>query len=294
MASYTLKMDPSEAPDIRRFLLQHGFEITDVPHTIFGAKGPGCVVNFYKSGKLLLQGKEADTWRGLMGDVTAAARPYHSALSKHPKPQPEQWIGTDEAGKGDYFGPLVITGVAIKRKDLEILQTLGVDDSKAIADGRVQEMVLGITALCEVETIIISAAKYNQLHPQMRSVNRMLAWGHGKAIEALLERTDASWVLIDRFAQMPQIRRGFGPLGLAANIDAWPKAEEDPAVAAASIIARAAYLRSLASLSKRYGLQIKSGAGAPTLAVARRFVSMHGKEALNEVAKVHFATTDQI
>ena len=294
MASYTLKMDPSEAPDIRRFLLEHGFEIKDVPHTIFGAKGPGCVVNFYTSGKLLLQGKEADTWRGLMGDVTAAARPYHTALSKHPRPPPEQWIGTDEAGKGDYFGPLVITGVAIKRKDLEILQTLGVDDSKAVADGRIREMVQGIEALCETETIVISAAKYNQLHPQMRSVNRMLAWGHGKAIEALLARTDASWVLIDRFAQMPQIRRGLGPLGLQAHVDAWPKAEEDPAVAAASIIARAAYLRSLASMSKRYGLQIKSGAGAPTLAVARRFVSMHGKEALNDVAKVHFATTDQI
>lgn len=294
MASYTLKIDPAEAPAIRRFLLEHGFELRDVPHAIFGARGPGCVVNFYKSGKLLLQGKEADAWRGLMGDVTDAALPYKTALSKHPDPPPAMWIGTDEAGKGDYFGPLTVTGVAIKRADLEILQTLGVDDSKAVADGRIGEMVGGIEALCETETIVISAQKYNELHPKMRNVNRMLAWAHGKAIEALLERTDASWVLIDRFAQLPQIRRGLGPLGSAVALDARPKAEEDPAVAAASILARAAYLRVLKSLSRQWRIQLKPGAGAPTLAVARRFVSMHGKEALDQVAKVHFATTQQI
>lgn len=294
MASYTLKIDPDEAPLIRKFLLEHGFELKTVPHAIFGARGPGCVVNFYTSGKLLLQGKEADAWRGLLGDVTAAARPYHTALGRHPKPLPAQWIGTDEAGKGDYFGPLTVTGVAIKRADLEILQTLGVDDSKAVADGRLREMVQGIEALCETETIVISAAKYNQLHPQMRTVNRMLAWAHGKAIEALLDRTDADWVLIDRFTQMPEIRRGLGPLGSQARVDAWPKAESDPAVAAASILARAAYLRVLAGLSKQYRIQLKPGAGAPTLAVARRFVAMHGKEALDAVAKTHFATTQQI
>lgn len=294
MASYTLKIDPAEAPAVRRFLLEQGFEMRDVPHTIFGARGPGCVVNFYKSGKLLLQGKEADAWRGLLGDVTDAALPYKSALSKHPDPPPACWIGTDEAGKGDYFGPLTVTGVAIKRKDLEILQTLGVDDSKAVADTRINEMVSGIKALCETETIVITPEKYNALHPKMRNVNRMLAWAHGKAIEALLERTDASWVLIDRFAQLPQIRRGLGPLGSEVALDAWPKAEEDPAVAAASILARAAYLRVLGSLSRQWRIQLKPGAGAPTLAVARRFVSMHGKAALDSVAKVHFATTQQI
>ena len=296
-SSYTLKIDAAEAPQIRQFFLEHGFEFSDAPHAFWRAKGVGCVAVFYASGKLLLQGKEADVWRGLLGDETADARPFHRALQKQPKPAPTRWVGTDEAGKGDYFGPLVVAGVAIRRGDLDILQTLGVDDSKAIPDARIGQMEQGIKALCDTEVIFIGPAKYNALYAKFENLNRLMAWAHSKVIENLLERNAderPDWILVDRFANDKVMTRALGPLARETRFDQWPRAEEDPAVAAASVLARGAFLRGLASLSRKYGVQLRAGAGQPTLASARTFIDRHGKGELGQVAKLHFKTTDQV
>ncbi|MCA9538151.1 MAG: ribonuclease HIII [Myxococcales bacterium] len=295
--TYTLKLPGEEAPRLRLFFSDHGFEMGDAPHAFWRAAGPGCNATFYTSGKLLLQGKEADVWRGLLGDETVEARPYYRALKRHPNPPPACWAGSDEAGKGDYFGPLVVAGVAVKRADLEVLHTLGVDDSKALADSRLPEMVQAITALCDTEVFFIGPAKYNELHGRMGNINRMMAWAHGRVLEALIERggeTGPDWLLVDRFAPDAVMLQGLGPRGRATRFDQWPKAEEDPAVAAASVLARAAFLRGLASLSKRFGLNLPPGAGPQVLTAGRRFLEAHGRGMLGEVAKVHFDTTRQI
>ena len=294
MASFTLKLPTDEQDGIRRFFAGHGFEMRDANYAFWQARGPGCNATFYKSGKLLLQGKEADVWRGLLGDETPDARPYHRALSKHPIPVPAEWIGTDEAGKGDYFGPLVVAGVSLKRADLEILSTLGIDDSKAIADDRMPEMETQIRALADTEVIVLRPAKYNDLYDRFGNLNKLLAWAHGRVIENLLERGSADFVLIDKFAHERVLRRGLGTRGRAVRFAARTKAEEDPAVAAASILARSAYVRGIKALSRRFGVRLRLGAGAPTVASAHEFVAKHGKAALSEVAKVHFSTTDKL
>lgn len=292
--SYTLKLPGDEAPRLKAFFLQHGFELRDAPHAFWQARGNGCNATFYQSGKLLIQGKEAEIYRGLLGDDTPDARPYFRALQKQPKPAPATWIGTDEAGKGDYFGPLVVAGVAVKKEDLEILFELGIDDSKALADHRLPAMVQGIEALCRTEVLFIGPAKYNALYARIGNLNKLLAWAHGKVIENLLTQGPADWILVDQFAKGPTLRRALGPLGLAANLTERTKAEEDPACGAASVLARAAYLRGLAALSKRFGVRLHPGAGPPTLAAGHAFIKTHGAAALNDVAKVHFATTKQI
>ena len=296
-ASYTIKIKTELSPEIRQFFIGHGFEMGEAPHALWRAKGPGCNVTFYTSGKLLLQGKEADAWRGLLGDVTADARPYHAALARHPRPQPLRWIGTDETGKGDYFGPLVVAGVSMVRDNIEILQTLGVDDSKALSDSKVPELAEGIRAVCQTEVLLIGPEKYNALYERMGNLNRLMAWAHGRVIENLLERQvepRPDWILVDRFASDHLMKRALGPLGQKTRFDQWPKAESDPAVAAASILARAAFLRGIKNLSKRFGVQLRPGAGGPTLASGRAFLQMHDASALRQVAKLHFATTQQI
>ncbi|MFN3202201.1 MAG: ribonuclease HIII [Bradymonadia bacterium] len=292
--TFTLKIPVSEAPRLKQFFLGHGFEIRDLAHAFWQAKGLGCVASFYKSGKLVMQGPEADTWRGLIGDDTPEARPYASALSKHPKPPPPQWIGTDEAGKGDYFGPLVVAGALIKRDQLELLQTLGIDDSKALSDERLPAMVRGIEAACITEVMVITPAKYNELYARIGNLNKLLSWAHGKVIENLLTREKAPWALVDKFVDERVLRRSLGPLGSSIQVDARTKAEEDPAVGAASVLARAAYLRNLRSLSRRFGVTLSAGAGAPTLRSGRALIEAHGKGALAETAKLHFRTTEQI
>jgi len=292
--SFTLVLPKTEEARLRRFFVDKGFEQREAAHAFWQVRGPGCVATFYQSGKLLIQGPEADLWRGLLGDETPDARPFHAALALHPKPLPAVWLGTDETGKGDYFGPLVVAGVAVRREDLEVLAELGVADSKTLSDDRIGELVTGLRALLRHEELVIMPAKYNALYAKFGNLNRLLAWAHGKVIENLLERGPADWVLVDKFMEPEPFRRGLGERGRVAALTLRTKAEADPAVAAASILARAAFVRSLGGLSKRFGVRLHPGAGAPTLAAGRAFIAAHGAPALGEVAKLHFATTQQL
>ena len=205
------------------------------------------------------------------------------------------WGGTDEAGKGDYFGPLVVAGAALRRRDLELLFELGVDDSKSISDSKIPELERAIKSVCQ--PVSIGPAKYNALYAKIGNLNRLMAWAHAKVIGQLVERSKdepIQWFLIDQFAKGNTMARALGGLADTVRVDQWPKAESDPAVAAASILARAAFLRGVDALSKRYGVRLRLGAGSPTLGSAREFVSLHGREALGDVAKLHFATTQQV
>jgi len=295
--SFTIKLPSSEAPSTREFFLRNGFDFTETPHAFWTARGPGVNATFYRSGKLLLQGKEAEVWRGLLSDVSDHARPFQSGLSRHPSPLPAVWAGTDESGKGDYFGPLVVSGVAVKRGDMELLFTLGVDDCKAIPDGKIPELERAIKGLCQTETLYIGPQKYNALYDKIGNLNTLLAWAHSKVIANLLSDENGlpiEWVLIDRFAPEKTMSKALGDTSKRVRIDQWPKAESDPAVAAASILARGAFLSGLSRLSKRFGLKLSPGAGAPVITSGHRFIEIHGVAALGEVAKLHFATTQQI
>ena len=217
-------------------------------------------------------------------------------MQRHPKPAPEVGGGTDEAGQGDYFGPLVVAGVAVRRVDIELLCALGVDDSKAVNDRKIAEIEPDIRAACSTEVLVIGPKRYNELYERIGNLNRLLAWAHAKVIENLIERTEPSveWVLVDRFAHESMVNRNLGPLGRKTRIDQWPRAESDPAVAAASILARAAYLRGLQRLSRRYDLVLPGGAGAPVLRAGGLFLDAHGRDRLADVAKIHFSTTQQL
>ncbi len=291
--TYTLKIDPGEAPRLRRRFEENLFDFVEAPHAFWQAKGVGCVATFYRSGKLLLQGTEADAWRHLVGEDVPETRPYARALAKHPDPAPSEWIGTDESGKGDYFGPLVVAGVSFSRAHLEVLATLGVEDSKTLSDERMPRMVEAIRALGLTEELVIMPAKYNELYAKMGNLNRMLAWAHGKVIENLLTRGAADWVLVDKFVDDAVFRRSLGEKGRAVRLDLRTKAEEDPAVAAASILARSGFVRGLGSLGRKFGMNLPAGAGAPVLRAGNEFVSRHGRDALGEVGKLHFATSQQ-
>ncbi|MEE2786574.1 MAG: ribonuclease HIII [Myxococcota bacterium] len=295
--SFTIKLNLDDEPSVKRFFADHGFEFRDLNHGFWQARGPGCNASFYRSGKLLIQGKEAEVYRGLLGDVTADARPYHRALTRHPQPAPKTWLGTDEAGKGDYFGPLVVAGAVVYREQLELMVELGVDDSKAISDAKIFEIEAAIKHVCPHEVLFIGPEKYNELYERMGNLNRLLTWCHCKVIENQLSANQTrpiEWVLVDQFVKEAPFRRGLGQLGAQVPLALWPKAESDPAVAAASVLARAAYLRGVERLSQRFGVRLRPGAGQPTLQAGREFLSQHGLDALKLVAKYHFDTTRQL
>ena len=211
-----------------------------------------------------------------------------------PPDAPGGWIGTDEAGKGDYFGPLVVAGVYATEQTAILLRQIGVRDSKTLSDKRIAAMGVEIRNTCPVSIVAIGPERYNQLYAKIRNLNRLLAWAHARVIENLLEKLTCERAVSDQFGDEQYLRRALLEKGKRIQLVQRHRAEDDLAVGAASIIARREFVRRLQQLSQAVGVELAKGAGPPVLVSARRFVEQHGGEALSTVAKLHFKTTQQI
>jgi ribonuclease HIII len=204
----------------------------------------------------------------------------------------EGHIGVDESGKGDYFGPLVVAACFVGPEHLAELD--GVRDSKKLTDAQSIRLSAAILRHCPHKVLVINPAKYNELHASMRNLNKLLAWGHARAIEEVLSQRPAKKVISDQFADPADLKRRLFERGRQVVLESVVRAEADIAVAAASILARAEFLRRLARLGEEFGIALPKGAGPPVLEAAKRFVAKHGKEALGQVAKTHFRTTQTV
>lgn len=207
---------------------------------------------------------------------------------------PDGIIGIDEAGKGDYFGPLVIAACFSNEKIEIEFGKIGLRESKNISDSRAFSLENSIKRISPFEIVVIGPEKYNELHKKMRNLNRLLAWGHSRSLENLLAKTNPVEVIADQFGDKRLIENALMNKGRSINLTQRHKAESVPAVAAASVLARAEFLRRLDGLSKQYGVKLHKGAGAPTDEAGKRFVEIHGHEALAKVAKIHFKNTSKI
>lgn len=201
-------------------------------------------------------------------------------------------IGVDESGKGDYFGPLVVAACYVGPEHLAELE--GVKDSKKVSDQSAARLAARIRKACPHKTVVVGPQKYNELYARMRNLNRLLAWGHARAIEELLAQHPASLIVSDQFADPDAVKRRLFELGRKVRLESRIRAEEDLAVAAASILARDEFLRRLRRLSESFEIELPKGAGPQVVVAAKRFVAKHGSERLSEVAKIHFKTTAQV
>ena len=299
MSSVTYQYDEEAVPALQALLEERGFQLGEAPHAHFSAKATGCSVTFYKSGKLLIQGKDAPFVAGILAPVEVLGGHeglFAKGLDQLPTHTGERWIGTDESGKGDFFGPLVVCGVVVQRDQLALLAELGVADSKSLNDQKIREMAPGLREVVRHAEVVLMPRRYNTLYADMgRNLNRLLAWGHARVIEDLLqEEDDVRVAVIDRFGPERRITSALMERGKRLEIVQRPRAEDDPAVAAASVLARDTFVRRLYWLGSQYRIKLAKGAGPPVLAAARRFVRDHGKDALSEVAKVHFKTVEHL
>ncbi len=203
-------------------------------------------------------------------------------------------IGTDEAGKGDYFGPLVCAACYLNNDLYDILSTTGIRDSKKISNGKAKTVAIEIKRYCPHNVVVIGPEKYNQLYAKFKNLNRMLAWAHAKAIENMLEKVKAAYALTDQFGNEKLVKDALQKEGKGINLLQIPKAEANPAVAAASVLARAEFLWRIERLSKEYDVDLHLGAGSPTDSSGRVFVARHGAEKLPMVAKYHFKNTKKV
>ncbi len=209
-------------------------------------------------------------------------------------PSEKGHIGTDESGKGDYFGPLVVAGVFIAAKQEPILKELGVKDSKKFSDNRVREMADVIKRGYKHSLVVIGPEKYNELYSKLRNLNRILAWAHSRAIENILEEVPCSLAITDQFGDKLYVLNALMKKGKNIELIQRPKAEEDLAVAAASILARAEFLRRLYFLSQEVGVNLPKGSSPRAEEVGLELVKLHGDKILDKVAKKHFKLTPRI
>ena len=293
-------MPPDKVAQLQADLTQRGYNFRAVPYAHFGAEHRGNKVSLalYQSGKLVIQGKGTTEFIQfylepvLLGEVKFG---YEDVLDPS-RLQPR--IGVDESGKGDFFGPLVVAGVFVNESAIPELQELGVKDSKAISsDKRIFEIAKGIRATkgCLWSVVPIGPVAYNRLHAKRRNVNDLLGWGHARVIENLLARVpDCRKAIADQFGNKRIIERALMERGQKIELVQRHKAESDIAVAAASIIARDEFVRRLVVLGREVGVTLPKGASAAVIAAGKEIVAQHGREALANVAKLHFRTTQQV
>ena len=296
--SYTVKLTPAQMEAAAQILREGNYRPRRMEYTLAAAEGPDCQIAIYQSGKCLVQGKGAADWITfvLEPQVLGEARLGYEDVLNPEANAPH--MGVDESGKGDFFGPLVIAAAYVDEGIAKDLKALNVRDSKTItSDKAAQDLAKKIRARLgdRFAVVSIGPAAYNRLYATMSSVNRILAWGHARAIENLLEKVpNCPRALSDQFGPEQQIQRALQQKGRKIKLEQRHRAESDIAVAAASILARSGFLTALDKLGEKYGVKLPKGASDQVKRVAGELVQKHGGAALLETAKCHFKTTDDV
>jgi ribonuclease HIII len=204
------------------------------------------------------------------------------------------YIGTDESGKGDYFGPLVIGSVCVTEQDREKLISLDVKDSKKTTDKKARRIAESIFANVPCTVVAIGSEKYNELYSKIGNLNRLLAWGHARAIENLLDKCEVDLAVTDQFGDPKYVKSALMKKGREIRLIQETKAEKHIGVAAASIIARAKFLEYLDRYSSQHDMTFPKGAGPNVDLAGVDFCRRYGHDNLYKVAKVHFKNSKKI
>lgn len=291
-----LQLPTRAAKAIEAELVANRYAFRTVPHALFSAKGEGVVATFYASGKLVVQGEAARMFveRYVHGAVPEAAGASPTADPTHDGGrdplEATALVGSDETGKGDYFGPLVVCAMRLEPADMDALRGGAVRDSKLVSDESVAKIAGVLRSRYPHAIARLDPPRYNELYARVRNVNELLADLHAQAIREVARPGDH--VLVDKFADERLLKTRL------ANVDVKlhqrVRGEAVVAVAAASIVARAVFLEALRELSDESAVDLHKGAGDPVDRSARRFVAIHGREALVRVAKLHFKNTQRV
>lgn len=294
---FVTTIDTTLAPRLVHDLKEQGFEITIPAYTHFAAKKKGVSCTLYQSGKLTVQGKEMGAFiefylePSILHTFTYTHKEASldtTGLDRTPR------IGIDESGKGDFFGPLCVAGVFAEGPAIAKLKQLGVRDSKALTDPMIVNLAEKIRKECVHHIVKINPLKYNELIIQFGNLNKLLAWGHATTIEQLSEKTGCKHVIIDQFADERVVLTALKRKKLDLDVVQRHRGEEDIVVAAASILARCAFVQGMELLEKQFNMKLPKGASQHTIAAGRKFVQTYGQENLGQIGKLHFKTLDSI
>lgn len=248
-------------------------------------------VNIYTTGRIVVAGKDCP----LRSRLQAWSAAHQSAKPSEPGRIESVHIGVDEAGKGDVFGPLVIAGAVVRPEQSTLLLSQGVRDSKTLTSSRIRDLADWLKPRCPAEVLLLTPADYNDRYREFGNLDRLLGWGHARVIEVLNERTGVDMALSDQFSEKQHIQKALAAAGVSVTLQERPHAENDLAVAAASILARAAFEQAFDELRRKSSLDLPSGASDPAIAEFLRIIHQRwGEEGLRRSAKLNFKPVKEI
>ncbi|MGV3532277.1 MAG: ribonuclease HIII [Chthoniobacteraceae bacterium] len=296
---HTCALSAEQAKRLREILEERGWKFAERPYTLYFAQHEKLTAAVYEKGpKLVLQGKGTEEFvqftlePEILGEAQLGYEEVHNPemFSAH--------FGIDESGKGDFFGPLVIAGAYVERDIAHRLLQGGIQDSKRIgSDARIRSLadLIRNTPGMVSDTVMIAPERYNQLYTKFGNLNRLLAWGHARVIENLLElKPDCPRALSDQFANPSLIKKALLTKGQEIQLDQRTTAESDLAVAAASILAREKFIDWMQNAGRKWGKVLPRGASGAVKETAGDLVKAHGAEILPQVAKMHFKTANEV
>ncbi len=291
MNTFSIKITKEQAKEIKKLFEDQKASLDEVQYSVWRAKTSTFQAIYYTSGKLLIQGKDISTIASKVSEIAGAELQTPKTSNDF---ECEKYIGTDESGKGDFFGPLVIAGVQVDSSNKQKFIDIGIKDSKKLEDKKILEFSAIIKANAVHSTIVISPLKYNELYIRFKNLNKLLAWGHARAIENILDKSFCSFAIADKFGDESLIKNALMKKGQNIILKQMVRAESDIAVACASVLARAEFVKRIKELENKYTIQLPKGASSKVIVQAQKFVNEYSFNRLNEVAKMHFKTVNEI
>lgn len=297
MNIYTNKFQTQQFNKVKSFFEQKNASFSSFQYAEWKAQFKNFSAILYSSGKLVIQGKDislsVEEFENFMGLKTFSQNCLLSVNTPNEINFPE-YIGTDESGKGDFFGPLVIAGVYVNEELSAQFKEAGIKDSKKLDDDKIIKLSAKIRNSAPHSVVVIMPEKYNQLYESFKNLNKLLAWGHARAIENVLNKQICDYAVSDKFGDEKLIQNALTGLGKNITLEQRTQGERFIGVAAASIIARAEFVKRCNELNLKYCLNFHKGVSQKVIDTAKDFASKYGKQNLNLVAKMHFKTIDSV
>ena len=305
ITSYTIKISGNERKKLETILHQGEWEISDAPYAFWKAKKTGISLVAFESGKLTIQGKETHdfviftlepqvTGRAELGySENAPITPIEEIDDALPLPH----AGMDESGKGDFFGPLVIAAVFVEEKMRQSLVDCGVKDSKLLKNDKIIVQIADkVRKIVEgkFSVVAIGPEAYNRLYEKIGNLNKLLAWGHARVLENVLEKAPhCNMALADKFGNESLIKNALLERGQKIKLHQRTKGESDIAVAAASILARDEFVRKIKQLGDSFNTILPKGASHKVDEKVRELVEKHGFNKLPLLGKMHLKSVSK-
>ncbi|NQU48019.1 MAG: ribonuclease HIII [Planctomycetes bacterium] len=294
------RYDPKRSSQLADALTRSGYQFKELAYAKFQARGEGVTISFYNSGKVVVQGQAPEQWAlRYLGNAKEIVKKSSEDKAKSngllETSADQSSIGSDEAGKGDSFGGLVVSAVALSETELLAIAKAGVGDSKELSDERIRVLAPWIRSNFDWAEAALEPIQYNQQRYECsENVNRLLSKLHSQLQSELHSKTGIGVSIVDRFSAANPVTQQLRRTCPMVQVIEVPKAERYAAVAAASVLARESFLIMMEKLSAEWAVSLPLGSGSPVPKALRQFLRIHGPSKLALVAKTHFKNVQLI